>query len=42
MEKCGFEREGVKRFSAFKDGELADEISYALVHIDGSSNSPIS
>jgi RimJ/RimL family protein N-acetyltransferase len=29
LEKCGFVREGVLRKSAFKDGELVDELVYA-------------
>lgn len=31
LEKCGFVREGVARASVFKDGELIDQVIYALV-----------
>ena len=31
LEKCGFVREGVARASIFKDGELIDQVIYALV-----------
>ena len=29
LEKCGYEREGVQRKAAFKDGELVDCVLYA-------------
>jgi [ribosomal protein S5]-alanine N-acetyltransferase len=31
LEKCGFAKEGVSRASVFKDGELVDQVLYALV-----------
>ena len=31
LEKCGFEREGVLRASAVKDGQVIDRVLYALV-----------
>ena len=31
LEKCGFTREGVMRYGAFKDGELIDVMLYARV-----------
>ena len=31
LEKAGFTREGVRKSSVFKDGQLTDEIVYALV-----------
>ena len=31
LEKCGFEKEAVLRKSAHKDGQLVDEVLYALV-----------
>lgn len=31
LEKAGFEREGILRKSAFKDGQLIDQVLYALV-----------
>lgn len=31
LEKCGWQREGVLRASAFKDGEIIDQVLYALV-----------
>ena len=32
LEKCGFVREGVARARVYKDGEVTDEVLYALVH----------
>jgi len=34
LEKCGFVREGVSRAGVFKDGQLLDEVDYALVDVD--------
>ena len=34
LEKCGFERECVKRSAVFKDGRFVDAFSYALVRTD--------
>jgi RimJ/RimL family protein N-acetyltransferase len=31
LEKCGFEREGVRRKRVFKDGKIVDEVLYARV-----------
>jgi RimJ/RimL family protein N-acetyltransferase len=31
LEKCGFIREGVLRRSVFKDGQVIDQVMYALV-----------
>ena len=31
LEKCGFVREGVSRASVFKDGQVIDQVVYALV-----------
>ncbi len=38
LQKCGFQREGVKRCAAFKDGEFVDQVSYALVRVDASGS----
>jgi RimJ/RimL family protein N-acetyltransferase len=31
LEKCGFEREGVRRKSIFKDGQIIDAVMYARI-----------
>jgi RimJ/RimL family protein N-acetyltransferase len=31
LERCGFVREGVSAAGVFKDGQLIDEVDYALV-----------
>lgn len=33
LEHCGFVREGISRAAVFKDGELIDEVDYALVDL---------
>lgn len=40
LEKCGFEREGVLRRHAFKDGRLLDEILYGRVLVAGDTPPP--
>ena len=35
LEHAGFVKEGVSRASVFKDGELIDEVNYALVDLGG-------
>jgi RimJ/RimL family protein N-acetyltransferase len=32
LEKVGFVREGVLKYSIFKDGQIVDSVLYALVH----------
>jgi len=31
LEKCGFIRESISRASVFKDGQVIDQVVYALV-----------
>lgn len=31
LEKAGFEREGILRSSVFKDGQVIDQVLYALI-----------
>ena len=42
LEKCGFAKEGVSRASVFKDGDLVDQVLYALVVPEGIHGQPLS
>jgi len=35
LEHCGFTREGISRAGVFKDGQVIDEVDYALVDCGG-------